>query len=83
MVVDGRIKVTGGRPCRRKQTVEKILRVARSFEECDRVEKDYYRGLTPQQRLEILFELNSRWPAPGNHEDPGRLKRVCKVIKLS
>jgi hypothetical protein len=40
---------------RAKPAMEKVIHISRSFEDCDRVDRDYYRGLDPQQRLEILF----------------------------
>jgi hypothetical protein len=63
--------------------MERVISVSRSFEECDRADKAYYRTLSPQQRLEILWELNRRWPASGDDETVERLERVYRVIKLS
>jgi hypothetical protein len=40
--------------------VERTIRVFRSFAEADQAEIDFYHSLTPQQRLEILFELVAR-----------------------
>ncbi len=63
--------------------MNKAVKVLRSFEECDHADKAYYHGLTPHERLRILWELNGRWPT--NHEDRAseRLERVYRVIKLS
>ncbi len=63
--------------------MERVVKVFRSFEECDRAEKEYYRSLTPQERLEILIELNRRLPGSGDHEASERLERVYRIIKLS
>ena len=63
--------------------MEKVVKVFRSFEECDRGDKHYYQSLSPQERLEILFELNRRLPASGDHEASERLERVYRIIKLS
>jgi hypothetical protein len=62
--------------------MEKVVHISRSFEESDRADRAYYRALSPQQRLEILFELNSRWPANGDHEAPEGLERVYRIVKL-
>ena len=63
--------------------MEKVVKVFRSFEESDRADREYYRNLTPHQRLEILWELNRGWPTDGNEDAPERLERVCRIIKLS
>jgi hypothetical protein len=62
--------------------MEKVVKVLKSFEESDRADKAYYHSLTPQQRLEILWELNSRWPTSGDDKTPGRLERVYRITKL-
>ena len=62
---------------------KKVVKVFRSFEECDRGDKEYYQSLSPQQRLEILFELNRRLPVSGDHEASERVERVYRIIKLS
>jgi hypothetical protein len=63
--------------------MEKVVKVSRSFEECDRADKAYYHSLSPEQRLEILFELNSRWPVRDQDEASQRLERVYRIIKFS
>jgi hypothetical protein len=63
--------------------MEKVLKVFRSFEECDRGDKEYYQSLNPQQRLEILFELDCRLPVSVDHEASERLEKVYRIIKLS
>jgi hypothetical protein len=63
--------------------MEKVVKVLKSFEESDRADKAYYHSLTPQQRLEILWELNSRWPTSGDDKAPERLERVYRITKLS
>jgi hypothetical protein len=62
--------------------MQKKIAVLRSFEEADRAEKEYYRGLTPLQRLEILLELNARWPRKDDAEAPEGLARVYRIVKL-
>jgi hypothetical protein len=61
--------------------MDKVVKVSRSFDEADRADKAYYRSLTPQERLQILLELNSRWPTDDHAEAPERLERVYRVIK--
>jgi uncharacterized protein YdeI (YjbR/CyaY-like superfamily) len=59
--------------------VEKTARIFHSFAEADKAEAQYYRSLTPEQRLEILFDLvDSQKP----DETEQRLERVCRIIKL-
>ena len=57
------------------------VRVFRSHEASDESDRDYYRSLTPEQRLEILLELNSRWRHQDDAAPTGRLARVCRVIR--
>jgi uncharacterized protein YdeI (YjbR/CyaY-like superfamily) len=59
--------------------MEKAGRVFHSFAEADQAEKEYYRSLTPEQRLEILFDL-VKTQQPDEVEP--RLERVYRVIKL-
>ncbi len=58
--------------------MEKVVRVFKSFEEAERADREYYRSLTPQQRLDILLELVER----GNRDAPQRFERVCRVTQL-
>jgi len=61
--------------------VERVVRVFRSFEEAAQADRDYYRQLTPSQRLDILLEtiaLHSReTDAPS--EGPARVYRVVEL----
>ena len=56
--------------------VEKVARVFSKFEDADRVDRDYYRKLSPQERLAILLQLI-------NHAPEQRLERVHRVTKFS
>jgi hypothetical protein len=59
--------------------VEKVARKFRSFAEADKADREFYRSLTPEQRLEMLCDLiASAYP----DEIKQRLERVCRVIKL-
>ena len=52
-----------------------------SFEEAGKSEAAYYRSLTPQKRMEILFDLIRR----GNEQDETeqRFERVYRIVKLA
>jgi hypothetical protein len=63
--------------------MKKTISVFRSFEEAEAADKDYYRSLTPQERLSILLELNRRWPARNHAEAPARIERVYRITKRS
>ncbi|MGH9488903.1 MAG: hypothetical protein ACRD17_00205 [Terriglobales bacterium] len=53
----------------------------RSHAEAEEATLDYYRSLTPEQRLEILFELR-RQAHPENDAAPEGMARVYRVLKL-
>jgi len=55
--------------------VEKTLRKFNSLQEADRADHDFYKKLSPQERLNILLKLSE-------HEPERRLERVYRVIKL-
>jgi hypothetical protein len=59
------------------EPVEKVVRVFKSYEEAEEADREYYRSLTPEQRLEILFLLIERWNGTGQ-----RLTRVRRATKL-
>jgi hypothetical protein len=61
--------------------MEKVVKVLKSFEESDRADREYYHSLTPHERLEILLELNSRWPRSGDDETREGLARVYRIVK--
>ena len=53
----------------------------RTFHEAEAATRDYYRRLSPEERLEILFQLR----AMANQESDatsGRLARVYRIAKL-
>ncbi len=62
--------------------MQKVFTISKSFEESDLRDKIYYQGLTPLQRLEILLELNSRWPITSDDPNSQRLQRVYRIIKF-
>lgn len=64
-----------------KWGMERIGRKFASHEEADAADVEYYRSLTPRQRMEILLEMvEQRMP---RDEAERRLKRVYRVVELS
>jgi hypothetical protein len=59
--------------------VEKTARIFRSFEEAERAEREYYAGLTPQERIEIVNELHAKRHPDADQQ---RLQRVYRVTTL-
>jgi uncharacterized protein YdeI (YjbR/CyaY-like superfamily) len=59
--------------------MEKAARVFHSFAEAGEADNEYYRSLSPEQRLEILFDLVQ---SQQSDETEQRLERVCRIIKL-
>jgi hypothetical protein len=58
--------------------MEKVVRIFKSFEEADAADAEFYRSLTPEQRMEIFWELLRQL-----HGDaPPRLERVYRIVKL-
>lgn len=53
----------------------------RTHEEAEAATLEYYRRLTPEQRLEILFEL-LRQAQPEDDAATEGMVRVCRVLKL-
>ena len=61
--------------------MEKKVQKFSSFNEAEKAEREYYRSLTPQQRIEILLELIVRYRR--NDESAERLERVYRITKLA
>jgi hypothetical protein len=59
--------------------MEKVIRKFHSFAEAEKADREYYRSLTPEQRLEILFDMVA---TRHRHEPEQRLERVCRIVKL-
>ncbi len=55
--------------------VQKTVAKFRTFEEAEKADRDFYKKLTPQERLDILLELLSYGPEQ-------RLERVYRIVKL-
>ena len=59
--------------------MEIVARKFSSFAESDRADREYYHSLTPEQRLDILFDMiAAAYPDAVNQ----RLERVCRIVKL-
>jgi hypothetical protein len=55
--------------------VKKTARKFRSFSEAEKADRDFYKELTGNERLQILVELL-------NHGREQRLERVSRIIKF-
>ena len=58
-----------------KPVVEKF----RTFEEAEKASREYYRQLTPVERLEILFQLR----AMAHEEEDAASQRVANVYRIA
>jgi hypothetical protein len=41
--------------------MEKTIQIFQAFAEAEKAEKEYYRSLSPEKRIEILLELRAQW----------------------
>ena len=55
--------------------MEKIAKKFRSFAEAEKADRDFYKKLTGDQRLQIQVELL-------NHAPEQRLERVSRIVKF-
>ena len=62
--------------------MERVLRRFDSQEEAERAEREYYRSLTPEQRLDILLELVAREAERYGDAAQG-LARVYRAVDLA
>jgi hypothetical protein len=53
----------------------------RTFEEAEAATRDYYRRLSPEERLEILFQLRAM-AHKENDAASGKLARVYRIVEL-
>ncbi|PCJ53275.1 MAG: hypothetical protein COA73_15480 [Candidatus Hydrogenedentota bacterium] len=58
--------------------MEKRVRKFDSHEDADAADREYYRSLTPQQRMEIFYELQKR----GGDGTGQGFKRVYRIVKF-
>lgn len=61
--------------------IDVVVSKFRSCQEADRADLEYYRRLTPDERLNILFELR-RLAHKEDDATSGRLARVYRIVKL-
>ncbi len=61
--------------------VEKVVTIHHSHREAEQADNEYYRRLTPEQRLDILLALIN--PEPEEHGPQSRLERVYRIVELS
>jgi hypothetical protein len=61
--------------------MEKTVRIFKSHQQADDADEEYFRGLTPQQRLDIFLEL--LWRGRNRDEAAERLERVYRIVELS
>ena len=62
--------------------MDRVVAKFSSFQEAERADREYYRSLTPQQRLDLLLELNEAFRKEGDAASE-RLERVYRIVKLS
>ena len=58
--------------------MEKVVRTFNSHSEAEKADREYYRSLTPEERLNILLELVEQ----GNRDAPSGFKRVYRIVEL-
>ena len=61
--------------------MDPVLAKFRTFREADEATRDYYRRLTPAERLEILFQLRAMALKEGDAASEG-LARVYRIAQL-
>ncbi len=62
--------------------MKKIVRIFKSSAEAENSDREYYRTLTPAQRIEMLLILRDQYRPYPNDATEG-FKRVYRVIKRS
>ena len=62
--------------------MERTVAKFSSHQEAERATLEYYRSLTPEQRLDILFELIEASREEGDAASE-RFERVYRIVKLS
>jgi hypothetical protein len=63
--------------------MQKVKRVFKSLAEAEKANKEYYKSLSPAQRLNILLTLIDQNKSNKPDEAGTGLKRVYRVIKRS
>ena len=61
--------------------MEPVIQQFDSHAAAEAADRDFYRSLTPEQRLEILFDLVARYRE--EHGCSDRLERVYRIVEFS
>lgn len=59
--------------------MELAARKFATFEEAEAADRDYYRSLTPAERLAIMIDLI--YPEGGDAA-PQKVEKVCRIVKF-
>ena len=57
------------------------VRKFKSFEDAERADRDYYRSLSPKERVDLLLDLVTQ--AQPADEAEQRFERVYRIVSLS
>lgn len=57
--------------------MEKVVRKFKSHAEQEAADREFYRSLTPQERVDLMLRIIHE----ANRDAPPRLERVCRIIK--
>ena len=60
--------------------MEKTVQVFKSLEEAEEADKQYYRSLSPAERIEILLTLREQYSPYSDALTEG-FERVCRIIE--
>ena len=63
--------------------MEKRIQVFHSFADAERADKEYYRSLSPDERMKILLALIDQWRDIKSDEPTEGFKRVYRITKRS
>lgn len=67
--------------CSPGETQVKPARRSTSFEDSDKADREYYRSLTPDERMAIVAELDARYRREHGSSEL-RVERVVRIIRL-
>ena len=59
--------------------MEKVVRKFASFEEAEKADREYYRSLTPAERLAIMIDMI--YPE-GSDAANSRMEKVCRIVRF-
>lgn len=62
--------------------MERTVRIFKSFEEAEKADTEYYRSLSPSERVDILLMLRDQY-SPYDDELTQRFERVCRITEGS